>query len=85
MCIRDRLVNTAERAVYRGNKVQKQLIIPKMDSRKLNAKMEEAKKLSKMEIIENDEKKYDELRRLIIDINAIVDQLREIYSVTEGL
>ena len=79
------LVNTAERAVYRGNKVQKQLIIPNMDSRKLNAKMEEAKKLSKMEIIENDEKKYDELRRLIIDINAIVDQLREIYSVTEGL
>ena len=79
------LVNTAERAVYRGNKVQKQLIIPKMDSRKLNAKMEEAKKLSKMEIVENDEKKYDELRRLIIDINAIVDQLREIYSVTEGL
>ena len=79
------LVNTAERAVYRGNKVQKQLIIPKMDSRKLNVKMEEAKKLSKMEIIENDEKKYDELRRLIIDINAIVDQLREIYSVTEGL
>ena len=79
------LVNTAERAVYRGNKVQKQLIIPKMDSRKLNVKMEEAKKLSKMEIVENDEKKYDELRRLIIDINAIVDQLREIYSVTEGL
>ena len=38
-----------------------------------------------MEIIENDDKKYDELRRLIIDINAIVDQLREIYSVTEGL
>ena len=79
------LVNTAERAVYRGNKVQKQLIIPNMDSRKLNAKMDEVSKLAKIEIIENDEKKYDELRRLIIDINAIVDQLREIYSVTEGL
>ena len=79
------LVNTAERAVYRGNKVQKQLIIPNMDSRKLNAKMDELSKLAKIEIIENDEKKYDELRRLIIDINAIVDQLREIYSVTEGL
>ena len=79
------LVNTAERAVYRGNKVQKQLIIPKMDSRKLNQKIAEAEKLTNMEIIESDDKKYDELRRLIIDINAIVDQLREIYSVTEGL
>ena len=47
--------------------------------------MNEVSKLAKIEIIENDEKKYDELRRLIIDINAIVDQLREIYSVTEGL
>jgi len=79
------LLNTAERAAYRGKKVQKQLIIPKMDSRKLNQKIAEAEKLTKMEIIENDDKKYDELRRLIIDINAIVDQLREIYSVTEGL
>ena len=79
------LLNTAERAAYRGKKVQKQLIIPKMDSRKLNQKIAEAEKLTKMEIIESDDKKYDELRRLIIDINAIVDQLREIYSVTEGL
>lgn len=79
------LLNTAERAAYRGKKVQKQLIIPKMDSRKLNQKIAEAEKLTNMEIIENDDKKYDELRRLIIDINAIVDQLREIYSVTEGL
>ena len=79
------LLNTAERAAYRGKKVQKQLIIPKMDSRKLNQKIAEAEKLTNMEIIESDDKKYDELRRLIIDINAIVDQLREIYSVTEGL
>ena len=79
------LLNTAERAAYRGKKVQKQLIIPKMDSRKLNQKIAEAEKLTKMEIIESDDKKYDELRRLIIDINANVDQLREIYSVTEGL
>ena len=47
--------------------------------------MEEVKKLAKMEIIENDDKKFAELRRLIIDINDIVDQLKEIYSVTEGL
>ena len=79
------LLKTADMAVYRGHKVQKQLIIPKMDSRKLNEKMEEVKKLAKMEIIENDDKKFAELRRLIIDINDIVDQLKEIYSVTEGL
>ena len=79
------LLKTADMAVYRGHKVQKQLIIPKMDSKKLNEKMEEVKKLTKMEIIENDDKKFAELRRLIIDINDIVDQLKEIYSVTEGL
>ncbi|NSL73600.1 MAG: hypothetical protein ATL_01355 [Thaumarchaeota archaeon] len=56
-----------------------------MDARKLNEKMVEVEKLIKMEIIENDDKKFDELRRLIIDINDIVDQLKEIYSVTEGL
>jgi len=79
------LLKTADMAVYRGHKIQKQLIIPKMDVRKLNEKMVEVKKLTKMEIIENDDKKFDELRRLIIDINDIVDQLKEIYSVTEGL
>ena len=79
------LLKTADMAVYRGHKVQKQLIIPKMDSRKLNVKMEEVTKLAKMEIIENNDKKFAELRRLIIDINDIVDQLKEIYSVTEGL
>ena len=56
-----------------------------MDARKLNEKMVEVEKVAKMEIIENNDKKFDELRRLIIDINDIVDQLREIYSVTEGL
>jgi len=79
------LLKTADMAVYRGHKIQKQLIIPKMDVRKLNEKMVEVEKLTKMEIIENDDKKFDELRRLIIDINDIVDQLKEIYSVTEGL
>ena len=79
------LLKTADMAVYRGHKIQKQLIIPKMDVRKLNEKMVEVEKLIKMEIIENDDKKFDELRRLIIDINDIVDQLKEIYSVTEGL
>ena len=79
------LLKTADMAVYRGHKIQKQLIIPKMDVRKLNEKMVEVKKLTKMEIIENNDKKFDELRRLIIDINDIVDQLKEIYSVTEGL
>ena len=79
------LLKTADMAVYRGHKIQKQLIIPKMDARKLNEKMVEVEKLTKMEIIENDDKKFDELRRLIIDINDIVDQLKEIYSVTEGL
>ena len=79
------LLKTADMAVYRGHKIQKQLIIPKMDARKLNEKMVEVEKLIKMEIIENDDKKFDELRRLIIDINDIVDQLKEIYSVTEGL
>ncbi|NSL74587.1 MAG: Hsp70 family protein [Thaumarchaeota archaeon] len=79
------LLKTADMAVYRGHKIQKQLIIPKMDVRKLNEKMVEVEKLTKMEIIENNDKKFDELRRLIIDINDIVDQLKEIYSVTEGL
>jgi len=79
------LLKTADMAVYRGHKIQKQLIIPKMDSRKLNVKMEKVTKLAKMEIIENDDKKFAELRRLIIGINDIVDQLKEMYSVTEGL
>ncbi len=79
------LLKTADMAIYRGHKIQKQLIIPKMDARKLNEKMVEVEKVAKMEIIENNDKKFDELRRLIIDINDIVDQLKEIYSVTEGL
>ena len=72
-------------AIYRGHKVQKQLILPQPDIRKVQGKIDRVSALASMEKIEGNEKNFDELRRLIIELNDVVDYLKEVYSVTEGL
>ena len=79
------ILKTADVAIYRGKKIIKQLILPKQDIAKVERKISEVSEMAQTEKIQGNQENFDNLRSLIIELNNIVDYLKEVYSVTEGL
>ena len=51
----------------------------------MERKISEVSEMAQTEKIQGNQENFDNLRSLIIELNNIVDYLKEVYSVTEGL